>query len=114
MRNESRVVSQLGSRIFLKPDGGLVSPRSSCANRTRLQARNNRTPSWMKLKHLGHDPVVDAALKQQERIGEQVIGAKRVVPHAERPGAGGLVERRRLHGLVQQVERVAGPRSRAC
>ena len=103
-----KAASSLSSAREFSGSRWRASPRSSCANRTRLRARNNRTLSWMKLKHLGHDPVMDAALEQQERIGGQIIGAERVVPHAERPGAGGHVERRRLLGFVQQVERVAG------
>jgi len=58
--------------------------------------------------HRLDDSVVDAALEQQERIGEEVIGAEKVVPHADRPGGRGHVERQRLLDLVQQVERVAG------
>src|ERR1700730_4481362 len=52
-------------------------------------------------------PVVDAALEQQERIGEEVISAEKVAPHADRPGGRGHVERQRLLDLVQEVERVA-------
>jgi hypothetical protein len=54
------------------------------------------------------DPVVDAALEQQEGIGEEVVGAEEVAPHADRPGGGGHVERQRLLDLIRQVERVAG------
>jgi hypothetical protein len=50
---------------------------------------------------------VDAALKQQERIGEEIIGAEKVAPHADRPGGGGHVECQALLDLVQEVERVA-------
>ena len=32
------------------------------------------------------DPVVDAALEQQERIGKEIIGAEKIAPHADRPG----------------------------
>src|SRR5438270_3088820 len=53
------------------------------------------------------DPVVEAALEQQERIGEQIISAEKIAPHADRPGGRGHVERQRLLDLVQQVERVA-------
>ena len=54
------------------------------------------------------DPVVDAALEQQQRIGEEVIGAEKVAPHADRPGGRGHIEREALLDLVQEVERVAG------
>jgi hypothetical protein len=53
------------------------------------------------------DSVVDVALVQEERIGEEVVGAEKVPPHADRPGGRGHVERQRLLDLVQQVERVA-------
>ena len=53
------------------------------------------------------DPVVDAALEQQEGIGEEIIGAEKVAPHADRPGGRGHVERQRLLDVVQQVERAA-------
>jgi hypothetical protein len=55
------------------------------------------------------DPVVDNALQQQQRIGEQVM-----VPRKSRPitigqeqGSRRAVERQRLLELVQQVELVA-------
>jgi coenzyme F420-reducing hydrogenase alpha subunit len=38
---------------------------------------------------------------------EQVVGAEKIEPHADRPGGRGDVERERLLDLVQQVERVA-------
>ena len=50
---------------------------------------------------------MNAALEQEQRIGEEVIGAEKVAPHADRPGGRGHVERERLLDLVQQVERVA-------
>src|SRR5205807_6891212 len=53
------------------------------------------------------DPVVDAALEQQEGIGERVVGAEKVAPHADRPSRRGHVERQRLLDLVQGIERIA-------
>jgi hypothetical protein len=53
------------------------------------------------------DPVVEAALEQYERIGEQIAGPEKVAPYADRPGGRRHVERQRLLDLVQQVERVA-------
>jgi hypothetical protein len=50
---------------------------------------------------------VDAALEQQERISEEIKGAEKVAPHADRPGGRGHVKRRRPLDLVQQVEGVA-------
>ena len=51
-------------------------------------------------------PVVDAALAQQQRIGEQIVGAEKVATHADRPGRSD-VERQALLDLVQRVEQVA-------
>ncbi len=72
----------------------------------RQEPRQFRVVEAIAMDRLG-DPVVDAALEQQERIGEEVIGAEKVAPHADRPGGRGHVERQRLLDLVQQVERVA-------
>ena len=70
----------------------------------------NATPGpeseWSTADRLG-DPVMKAALEQQERVGEEVVGAEKVAPHADRPGCRGHVERQGLLDLVQQVERVA-------
>jgi hypothetical protein len=73
--------------------------------RFRQQPRQFRDVEAIAADRLG-DPV-DAALEQQEGIGEKVVRADKIAPHADRPGGRGHVERQRLLDLVQQVERVA-------
>jgi len=53
----------------------------------RQEPRQLRVVEAAAAHRLG-DSVVDAALEQQERIGEEVVGAEKVAPHADRPGGG--------------------------
>src|SRR6516164_9293448 len=95
-----------------------VERRAEAARHLDLLAQLDECRFWQTARKLGvveavaadrlGDPVVEAALEQQERIAEEVVGAEKVAPHADRPGGRGHVEREALLDLVQQVERVAG------
>jgi hypothetical protein len=52
---------------------------------------------------------VDAALKRQQRVGEEVAGAEKIPAHADPPGGRRDIERQRSLDLVQQVERKRSP-----
>ena len=53
--------------------------------RLRQEPRQSRVVENDAAERLDN-PVVDAALEQQERVGEEIIGAEKVAPHADRPG----------------------------
>src|SRR5262249_47783507 len=64
------LLAQLGERLF---------------GQTASQLRVVETTAAYRLDH----PVVDTARKQPQRIGEQIISAEKVAPHADWPGGRG-------------------------
>src|SRR5207248_1312602 len=54
----------------------------------RQEPRQFRVVEAAAADRLG-DPVVDAALEQEEGIGGEIVGTEKVAPHADRPGGRG-------------------------
>ena len=60
------------------------------------------------------DALALAAREQQQRVGEQIIGAEEIAAHADGPARRHHLEREMALDLVHQVEGIARPRGRAC
>ncbi len=57
--------------------------------------------------HRRDDALAGAALEQQQRVGEEIVGAEKVAPHADRPARRRHVEREPALDLVHELEGIA-------
>ena len=76
-----------------------------------LQRLRGQPPRQLRVVETGaadrvHYAVMHAALEQQERVLEQIVGAEKIAAHADRPTRRRHIQRQSLLDLVKQVERV--------
>ncbi len=100
------------SRYAVRSKGGQrPCAISTCSRRVAIAAAGRRcamtgssSPRHAdRLDHL----VPQTVLEQQQRIAQQIVGAEKIAPHADRPTRRRRIQRQGLLNFVDQVERVA-------